>query len=405
MKNKIVYALLSLLIAFGLWAYVITVVSPESEETFHNVPIAFDEEAILRDNGLMIVSGRDSTVTVRLKGNRTDLNDLKTSDITIRADLSRIEEPGKTELSYTVEVQGNSEAYDVVDQNPKKVTLEIAQWTTKDVDIQVNYTGSVPADYVADTDSVELDHQKVTLTGPVEVLEQITQAVISVDLTNKSQTISESYRITLCDAQGKPVDAGLVQVSIAEVKLTLRILRVKEVELVLDVTYGGGATMATTQITLDPKTIKVAGSEKLLDGLDTLTVGTVNLGELGEGKVLTFAINLPEGVENITGITEVSANIQFPGLKTKTVKVTRITPIGDANTTVTLLRKDLDIIVRGTAEQIDRLTDANVQIRVDCTGAELGEGKFKVQVLFDIGFENMGAVGSYYMHATIQAKQ
>ncbi len=403
MKNKIMYALVSLVIAFSLWVYVITVVSPESEDTFYNVPVVLNNEAILRDNGLMIVSGSDSTVTLKLKGNRSELNDLKTSDITVLADLARIQEPGRLELPYTVAVPGNS-AFEVVDQNPKKVVLEIAQWASKDVDVQVAYTGSIPADYVADTDSVELDHQKVTITGPKDVIDQITQAVISVDLTDQSQTISQSYRFTLCDAQGEPVDASLVQVSTAQVQLTLRILRVKEVELVLDVTYGGGATVGTTQILMDPKTVKVAGSEKLLEGLDTLTLGAVSLAELAEDTVLTFPISLPEGVENISGVTEASVSIQFPTLKTKTVKVTRIVPIGDPDATVTLARKDLDVVVRGTAEQIDRLTDANVYIRVDCTGAEGGEGKFKVQVLFDSAFDSVGAVGSYYMHATIEKK-
>ena len=39
MKNKLSTLILSLLIAFGMWIYVITSVSPGSEETFHNIPV------------------------------------------------------------------------------------------------------------------------------------------------------------------------------------------------------------------------------------------------------------------------------------------------------------------------------------------------------------------------------
>ena len=35
--KKIAYVLLSLLIAIGLWVYVITTVSPEWEETYYNI--------------------------------------------------------------------------------------------------------------------------------------------------------------------------------------------------------------------------------------------------------------------------------------------------------------------------------------------------------------------------------
>ena len=39
MKSKIGYIALSVLIAFGLWLYVITSVSPGSEETYDDVPV------------------------------------------------------------------------------------------------------------------------------------------------------------------------------------------------------------------------------------------------------------------------------------------------------------------------------------------------------------------------------
>ena len=41
MRNKILSGLLSLVIAFGLWLYVITYVSPGSEETYYNIPVVF----------------------------------------------------------------------------------------------------------------------------------------------------------------------------------------------------------------------------------------------------------------------------------------------------------------------------------------------------------------------------
>ena len=39
MKHKIRTLLLSLVISFGLWLYVVTVISPEYEVTVYNVPV------------------------------------------------------------------------------------------------------------------------------------------------------------------------------------------------------------------------------------------------------------------------------------------------------------------------------------------------------------------------------
>ena len=43
---------------------------------------------------------------------------------------------------------------------------------------------------------------------------------------------------------------------------------------VLNVTYGGGASETNTKIQLTPETIRVSGSEKLLEGLTELVVGS-----------------------------------------------------------------------------------------------------------------------------------
>ena len=38
-KNRLLSTLLAVSVAFVLWVYVITVVSPNSEDTFYNIPV------------------------------------------------------------------------------------------------------------------------------------------------------------------------------------------------------------------------------------------------------------------------------------------------------------------------------------------------------------------------------
>ena len=55
-KNKILPLLISFVGAFMLFCYVITFVSAEREETFYDIPVSFQGEAIMEDRGLMLVS-------------------------------------------------------------------------------------------------------------------------------------------------------------------------------------------------------------------------------------------------------------------------------------------------------------------------------------------------------------
>ena len=58
MKRKILSFLLSLAIAFGLWLYVVTVVSPGSEKEYYNIPVVLEGETVLQERGLIEPCGR-----------------------------------------------------------------------------------------------------------------------------------------------------------------------------------------------------------------------------------------------------------------------------------------------------------------------------------------------------------
>ena len=66
MKKKILYILLSVLIAFSIWAYVITTVSPEWEETYESIPVILNNEQALHGRDLMLDDSKIPTVTLRM---------------------------------------------------------------------------------------------------------------------------------------------------------------------------------------------------------------------------------------------------------------------------------------------------------------------------------------------------
>lgn len=401
MRGKVLSLLLSVLVAFGIWAYVVTVVSPESEATFYSIPVVLNNETVMTDKGLMIESGADTTITLQLRGNRTDLNNLKNSDITVVADLSKVNGSGMQELSYSVAFPSN--AYEIVTQSPAKITLEIVEWDTKEVPVNVIYSGTLGLDYIAYKDNAELDYKSVTITGPKSVVDEITQAVIDVNLDGQTETITESYRYTLCDAAGQPVDAASITTNVAEISMNLKIQRVQEVQLLLNVTYGGGATEANTQIVMSDQVIKVTGTEKMLESLGTsLTVGTINLADLAEDTVLTFPVSLLEGVENLSGINEITVDVSFPELATKTLNISKVFVKGlAAGLQYEIGTKNVSVTVRGPAELVETIEAENVYLLVDLSNAELGEDLYRAQVMFDTAYADFGAIGSCSVLVTL----
>ena len=102
MKNKLMSAALSLLIAFGLWMYVITEVSPGSEWTYYDIPVKMEGETVLKERNLIITDMSSTDVDLTLSGNRSDLNELNSSNITLKADMTKIYDPGTHKIGYDI---------------------------------------------------------------------------------------------------------------------------------------------------------------------------------------------------------------------------------------------------------------------------------------------------------------
>lgn len=407
MKKKALYLLLSVAIAVGMWVYVVTTVSPEWEETYYDIPVTLKNETVLHDNGLMLLDEKQPTVTLRLKGNRSDLVNLNKANITLIADLAKIYTSGQQNLAYDISYPGTvpNNAIEVMSQSPKEITLTVAERRTKEVQVVPFYVGSVPEGFRTDKEDLVLDHETVTVTGPADVIDRIAEARITVDLEGQTETISQSYRYTLCDAEGNAVDSAQVTTDVEEISLTLKIQRYKEIQLVLNVIPGGGATELNSQILPDMESIQVSGSEQLLSSLGDTLKFEIRLAEILEDTTVQFDIKLPEGVENLTGKDKLTVRISFPGLETREFQVSNISARNvPAGMKVDILTKELTVKIRGVAEQMENVTAEDLSVIVDMTTAELGANTKKALVYVDSRvFTDVGAVDTYKVDVKVTA--
>lgn len=407
MKNKFLSVLLSVTIAFSMWLYVITVDTPDFSDTVYDIPVTFVGETVLNEKGLILTATPDTTVDLTLSGNRSDVIKCDRSNITVKVDLSKIYEAGDHELEYNISYPSgvSNNAFDV-EKYPGTVSVSVGKWSRKEVPVQVICEGEVPAGYLADTENVVKDFNTVAIEGPATVVDQIEYAVIRVDLNDQKVSISESYRYTLCDADYNPVDAQYIEVNVEQIQLDMKIQYTKDVNLVIKLVDGGGATATNAVLDYSPKTIKMAGSEQVLAELEEIVLGTINLADYLESTEFTYIIPELEGVTNLAGITEVTAKLSFPNLQIQefTVEEFQVANVPEGMA-AELITAKLTIKVRGPSVDMRRLKPENIIATVDFTDAQLGTSTFKVNVTFMEGFGALGAVGSNTVTATVSQKQ
>lgn len=408
-RNKILSALLSLAIAFGIWMYVVTYVSSESTDTVYDIPISYEGETVLAERNLMITAKKTSGVNLTLKGNRSDLSKVNRSNITIKVDLTKVYDAGENELEYDIIYPGDvsSNAFNEESKYPGVVTIVVEKIGRKDVPVQVAYSGSAAENFLVDKENAVLDYSAISVTGPSSVVDLIDHARIDVDLEERNESISESYRYTLCDAEGNPVDVEQVTTNVAEVRLDLKIQRYKEIPVVLNISYGGGATEKTAKVEVKPSTIQVSGSEALLEELTEINLGSVDLATITENTQQMYPINLPEGVTNLTGQTEATVDISFSGLSIKefTVESIQVTNIPEGMT-YNLMSQVMKVTLRGPTALINSIEPENIVITVDLTDKELGATTVKATVtVTGEKYESVGAIGSYSVSVTLSEEE
>lgn len=402
MKNKPLSIVFSLLIAFVLWLYVITVVSPESTDNFLDVPVSLSSESLLTEKSLMLVSKETPTVDLVLGGNRSDLVNINRENLTVVADLGKITEAGTYQLTYTVTPPNNMNVT-VQDRQPSTITVEVVEKIKKSVPVRINYSGTVPEGYIMDKENAVLDYTEILVEGPKSVVEQIDHAAIEVQCDGRTESLAESLRYMLCDAEGNPLDVSLVQTEVAEIRVEIRVSCVKKIGLVLTVNDGGGATRDTSSIVIEPEEISVSGSETALANLDELVLGTVNLAEITDQYEKEFDITslLPEGVKNESGITTAKVTISFPALSTKEFTITNIQTTNVAEgMEAELLTKQLTITVRGPKAQVDALKAENITAVLDLTGV-VNSDTVVPTVTFGENCPDVGVLGKPTVSVTV----
>lgn len=407
-KNKIYSMILSVMVAFGLWLFVVNNVSSETDITFDGIPVVREGEAVLKENNMMVTSMSTNTVSINLAGSRDMLNKIDKSNTSVKIDLSKIQEPGeKIPLNYTPSYPADvpSGTFDVSDKNPAVIYVDVDYRRTFDVPVEIKWAGNRREDFIYDTENYTLDNTQISISGPAAVADRIAKAQIEVDLSNRTESISESFRYTLCDVDGKPVDAQLITTNVEEIRLDAQIQRIKEMDLVVDLVYGGGATKDNTMVKVEPETIRVSGGEAVLAELgDTYTVCTINLAEIERStKDLKYTITLPEGVTNQTGVSEVTISVQFAGLKTREFTIENFQMVNvPEGMEAEIINANLTIKVRGPEAELEALKERDITAVVDFSNAEVGTATYKANITFGEKFPNVGALKTNSVSATVQ---
>ena len=409
MKNKLPVMLLALAAAIFIWLYDVTVVNPNDDETFTGIPVTFENEDAMREQDLMMTSGSDVTVTLRISGRRSELKKLSRNNIQLTVDLSEIDEAGTHELLYSVSYPPNvsSGELSIDNRSPVYVPVTVEHYVRLPVEVRAVFEGEETPEndgetLVIDTDAMTITPGEVMVTGPAALVETIDCARIVINKDAITQTTVADYSYELLDAAGEVVPRDELVTDVETVSVSVPVLKYKEVPLVLKTVAGGGATSENVSCTLSTESIKISGEAASVDKITQIELGTLDFATVTGPTTKTYPITLPEGVNNASGVAEVQATVRITGLNVVTMTVSEFELRNvSANLTAQPISESVQLTLRGTPAALMNLEPEDVTVTADLSSfTQAGTYIVSVNVEVPDGLQ-VGAIGSNTLTVTL----
>lgn len=385
LDSKALYVVLSIAIAVVMWFYVTSMDGNQASKPIRNITITFSGEEQLESNGLMI-AGDAPSANITVKAKPAVLAQLTDKTVELVVDVATIERAGDYTLAYTVKLPSNISASQVqiINEGTGNVSFAVAEYRQREIELRGKFEGTTAEGYLAgDQEDFVFSPNKITISGQAELVNQVSYAEVVVTGENLSENVRGDFPYRFIGASGDVIDNLDVECSVATVHTTFPILATADIPLKVELVAGGGVSLDQVTCTLSQESLTVAGSKTAVEAIQSegsIVLGTIDLGTVHDGDVITFDIAITDELTNISGVTQVTATLDLDdSLKSKTVEVTNIDCISPPDGwAAKALTQMVEVEVRGSQELLDAVTPDKIRVVADLKDINQAAGQYTV---------------------------
>ncbi len=399
-KHNFWLKLLSFALAFVVWVIVVAYYNPETTDTIEGIPITVDfEQSVLQEQGLMLVTVPKTNVDVKIEGKREKIAAIGKDKVTAFVSVASVTKPGEYDLPVNIAIDGQS--VKSVSQSVKSLKLRFEKAINTQFTVDVITKGEVAEGYVLEKIATPTI---ITLTGPESVVEKIAsvQAVVSQEQFTESGIFDAT--LLYLDKNGEKLDDTFLTAD--AVKVNISVFKEKTVPLQVELVNGsGGNDTAYLQVKIEPETIKIAGSTEVLESINYISLGTVDVSEIEKTVSKDIPLIMPNGVKSADAVENAKVSFGLDGTVTKQFEIST-KKIGLENLPdgmdVSIPEGKLNITVRGDAADLGKLQETDISPKIDFKNQKMtkGSNRMTVYCVFPESYK-VGVVGKYEVTVTV----
>ena len=283
-KENLLARIACLLVACGLWVYVMTDQNPIVER---NVEVRLQQLNL--PNNMMVFNVPDK-VMVKIRGTRTKVSDNLENKITASLNLKNV-----TEGQQSLPVKVSFAAGDVVQITPNEVSVYVDTVSEKKVPVITRIVGAVSSDMTIGHSIIT--PAQVTLRGATHRMNKVNKVVAPIDVTDHQGDFQTESELVAVSDDGYDIpnmkiipERVMVQATMVSQMLSVDI----PVQLVVSGELPKDVTVTKTEIL--PEKVRITAPPSLLKDLKAINTKPVDVSKLTGSTVVAAELDLPEKV-------------------------------------------------------------------------------------------------------------
>jgi YbbR domain-containing protein len=241
----------------------------------------------------------------------------------------------------------------------------------------VNVEETPPLGYEASIP--EPDADTVLVTGTQDRVTLVTQAVAALNLSGRTDEVTQAIRLEARDTRGFLVEGVTLEPSIINVNVKIEQTEFSRVLTISPAVVGSPAAgYDVVSISADPAVATVFGPQSFVGEAATIRTQPVDITGADEDVVLTVSLDLPVDV-SVSGATSVTVTIGIePAEGRRTMGVTAAIIGLDAGLSVSGAPPFVEVVLLGELPTLQGLLANDIAATINVAG--LGEGEHEVTV-------------------------
>lgn len=405
MKNKVAanisLKIISLLFAVVLWMVVNNMENPTISRSYGNIPVKLINTELITDAGKVyeVADGTDVVDKVTIWAPKSVFSSLDAGNIIATADVSELSSLDTISIKFSTNVY-NSEIENIKG-SIDTVKLDIENKRTKTLALKTEIIGTIESGYIVG--EVTTDQNLVRISGPESIINEISKAVVEVDVTDFTSDIGTNLEVRLYDSEDNLIQNSRISQNIRSVGVNVSIYQTLSIPITCNVTgtpaYG---YRISGEPQSNPETITVAGKSNVLKTISAIEIPEGVIDVSGESKDYVAEIDirdyLPENVylaDSSMANVEVTVAIQQEVSKRLEIRgeKVRVTNVPDGyRASISDLGESFTIEAIGLSSDVSGLRANEIEGTVDVAKwmedegmEEPTEGYYEVEVDFGLG--------------------